>query len=420
MRDMTKTTETKTVYRLPPCPGYDMERLETWLTDLAAEGLYLKKEGFFIGIGAFERGMPRPVRYRLEPSAASTGMWSSNYGEPSPEAIAISEEFGWEYVDKYGEFHIYRTFDRDARELSTDSAVEAMTLKKVRGRQIDALVRNIFWFLLYPALIMRGSMVVLALKLGFFITLLGTVMVLSLAVSSFLRLRYFTRLRRRLLDGDDLHQRREWRNRHRRFRFFRTADIALSLLFLALLGHAWAVDTLGSREIPLADYTGPVPFSTVVDLAPDKEGEYRENRILDIYSHVVNWSDPLAPVNVDWEEFATISYPDGTELDVTLYAEYHELAHPILARLLRREFQEADKRSHFFSKPNRHYQKLPAPELDVDYIAAYRSWIGFETIVLQEENKIMHISYVQHSDTDEAYRLTLEEWAGVFAEDIKQ
>jgi len=417
---MTETKEKNTIYRLPPCPSYDMERLESWLTDLAAEGLYLKKEGFFCGVGAFERDTPRLVRYRLEAATGSTSMWSSNWGEPSPEAIAISEAYGWEYVDKYGEFHIYRTFDHNARELNTDSAVQAMTLKKVRGRQIDALVRNIFWCLLYPVLYIRGCILALTLAFGSFVMLIGAIVVLSLAVSSILRLRYFTQIRRRLLAGDNLHQKKEWRQHQRRFRISRAVDIGLTLLFLVLLCRSWATDALGIREIPLEDYTGAIPFSTVVELGPDKEGTYRENRVLDVGSSVMSWSDPLSPINIDWEELATVSYDDGTELDVSLYVEYHEMLHPILARRLAREFQKTDSRSSLLSKPSRHYQELPPPELDVDYVSAYRTWIGFETVVLQEGNKVMHISYVQHSDTDEAYRLTVDEWAAIFAEEIKK
>ena len=35
----------KTVIRIPPSPLYDMEAMESWLTDMAREGLYLERQG---------------------------------------------------------------------------------------------------------------------------------------------------------------------------------------------------------------------------------------------------------------------------------------------------------------------------------------------------------------------------------------
>ena len=44
---MKKAEKPKYVLRLPPCPDYDVEGTECWLTDLAREGLLLKKDGLF-------------------------------------------------------------------------------------------------------------------------------------------------------------------------------------------------------------------------------------------------------------------------------------------------------------------------------------------------------------------------------------
>ena len=39
------------VYRPLPCPDYDVEGMESWLTDMAAEGLVLSPDGFFASFG---------------------------------------------------------------------------------------------------------------------------------------------------------------------------------------------------------------------------------------------------------------------------------------------------------------------------------------------------------------------------------
>ena len=43
----------KTVIRIPPSPLYDMEAMESWLTDMAREGLYLERQGIDWGLGHF-------------------------------------------------------------------------------------------------------------------------------------------------------------------------------------------------------------------------------------------------------------------------------------------------------------------------------------------------------------------------------
>ena len=42
---MEKKRETKTIYRLVPCPQYDLSGMEHWLSDMAQNGWLLQKEG---------------------------------------------------------------------------------------------------------------------------------------------------------------------------------------------------------------------------------------------------------------------------------------------------------------------------------------------------------------------------------------
>ena len=43
-------TEEKKVYRLCPCFSHDIEGIQTWLEDLAMDGLFLMPEGRVISI----------------------------------------------------------------------------------------------------------------------------------------------------------------------------------------------------------------------------------------------------------------------------------------------------------------------------------------------------------------------------------
>jgi hypothetical protein len=53
--------EPKYAYRLPPCPAYDVEGTERWLSEMARRGLHLSADGFFLGLAVFEKGDGREV-----------------------------------------------------------------------------------------------------------------------------------------------------------------------------------------------------------------------------------------------------------------------------------------------------------------------------------------------------------------------
>ena len=123
---MEERKEPKLVHRLIPCPQYDVSGMECWLSDMAKQGYHLQKDGFFAGVATFEKSTPQTVIYQLQPSEKSTSMWADNNGDPDEEAVELSKEYGWEYVAKRGEFHVYRTFDPEARAFHTDPEVQAL------------------------------------------------------------------------------------------------------------------------------------------------------------------------------------------------------------------------------------------------------------------------------------------------------
>ena len=60
---------------LPPCPSYDVEGTESWLSDMERAGWRLTPEGFFGGLARFERAEPCAAAYRLDaaPKARKPG-----------------------------------------------------------------------------------------------------------------------------------------------------------------------------------------------------------------------------------------------------------------------------------------------------------------------------------------------------------
>ena len=91
--ELKKDRKRHTIYRLPPCPAYDVEGMESWLTDMARRGWFLAKDGIFAGVATFESGTPCNAQYRLEAAQKSNSIWAEDGGEPDPEQVELSEKY---------------------------------------------------------------------------------------------------------------------------------------------------------------------------------------------------------------------------------------------------------------------------------------------------------------------------------------
>ena len=98
MRKGGNALKQKCVRKMLPCGRFDIERIESWLTDMAAQGLYqIPRER----VGNFEKGEAKTVRYRVQPkqSVADSDL-------PDQSIRELCAEYGWEFVTEMGEFYI--------------------------------------------------------------------------------------------------------------------------------------------------------------------------------------------------------------------------------------------------------------------------------------------------------------------------
>lgn len=436
----------QTVYRLAPCPPYDVEGTESWLADMAAKGLHLKEDGIFAGVAAFEKGTPKHVAYRLDASMKDTSMFGENLGAPDSETIEISRIYGWEYVAVRGQFHIYRA-ENAVRERNTDPVVQALALKEVQKRQRSSLFNLLFWLLIYPmAYRMDNGMILTVVWIGTWYFLFTTLIIGLMVGGSIAELVHLRKLRRKLLNGQPFQHHKEWQKNALRHHVVRGMEILLVAVWIGMMVHLLGMAISEEYEVPLDEYEGNPPFATMVDLA---EGMWREENgaaggkadgsdvsvsayrfsLLGIANTVYEWSDPVAPVNFNWDEVAEVTLSDGRRIEGSLYVDYHETAHPALARQLAREYQWREKYDHWmanlFSKDEDEYE-----ELEVDWTAAAKSAGvgGFDfavafynemhipTVILQKGNKVIHAAFHQYQSADQ---IPQEVWIGMMAESVK-
>lgn len=119
----------KRVRRFTPVSMYDAQGLESWLEDMAKQGLFLKKFGAAWCV--FERGPAQALRYRVEPVREQD---CGDFLGRSPMK-ELYQDFGWSYTASIGNaMFIFSTGDRNAPELHTDPELQSGLWKKLYRR----------------------------------------------------------------------------------------------------------------------------------------------------------------------------------------------------------------------------------------------------------------------------------------------
>ena len=404
-------SEPKSVYRYPPCPDHDVEAMESWLSDMAAKGLVLTRDGFFFGFGIFEKTEPKTMRYRLE--AAKYTSSTLNEFMPEEEAQELYEAMGWRYVAARGNFHIYCTDDPKARELHTDPQVQAITLGAVRKRIIRDIVIEFIWILLFCGLrvgfgtwTLRGGPLVLAIiAIGTPAALLFFVLIIWSVADLFRGLRQLNRLRQKMKSGDGLDHDKDWRRGRPRYILGIIVNLLMTLVFFGLIFSSCLKSVDNKNEIPLDEFTGSVPFATMVDFVPGGSFEPDKTSLGYRLNTVEIRSDLLAPVIIEYGENGDIDTADGLHISGGLDITYIEARTEWLAKEMFREFRNDGRTSS-------HYAPLELSLKGMDQCEAFMDI--FPTVILRKGSTVLRAEFYYTSDVD----LSVEQWAGVIAESI--
>lgn len=396
--------EPKHIYRLPPCPAYDIEGMESWLSDMAGKGYKLDKDGFFLGFAAFEKAEPRSIQYRLEPARENTDIWADNNGEPSDEAKDLNASCGWQYVALRGRFHIYCSDRADTLELNTDPRVQALAFDLVRKRERGNMITGIIWLMVFPFILLRGSLLLLTVNTGTWFVLWSALLDIWAILRSASKVIHLRKLRRKLMFGEMPDHEKNWRPRASRYRISGIAFLLLLMLWTAFLLKGWSDDMMDKGRQPLENYSGEFPFATMADLAPD--GVYHPEDLP--FSNIVEYrSDWLAPSVIKLRENASVNMGNNKYLSGGLYIDYYGTKAPWLAREIARELLVEGKHS-------KNYKAYDLQDIGADYAAAYLDY--FPVVIVQQGKAVIRVTFYQTSKT---YTKPLEEWAQVIADSIK-
>ncbi len=378
---MSETT-TKFVYRICPCDSCDVEGIQSWLEDKAAEGLFLAEDGVFCGVFSFERRSPRKVRYRLDVAQKRKPRFLDSGDELTDEELELYEAMGWEYLLRYGDFRVYRSRESDAPELNTESETHAITIgllkKKHRGSFIYAVLMALFWVFFAHSALRYGFRIAASVGVMFLLCVHGSI--LDAWLTNLLRLIRYRWYEKRLLSGDSLNRRVEWK---------RTAPLSYAtraLPFLLALGVAiglLSALTCATTEIPNAEYPGDPPFATVSDVFPGSTVT-DDNVWLDYGTYKT--VETAVSQSIEWNESCNVTTADGETYFCILRLTYYETKAEWIARGLERDYYVYDStryRSEWF-------EELDAPDLGVDSIRVYYNAHGILNVLMREGNRVVH------------------------------
>ena len=394
-------TEEKFYYRPIPCAACDVDRLEAWLEDMALEGLFLSRDGFMTGFGIFYRSNPRRVSYRLIPTKKPTSLlWDETNGDPTLQEQADRERYGWDYLARYGDFHIYRSDSPYASDLPTDRETREEALKVLSKRYRSSVFSGILAGSVVSS-VLKGEFFRSALFLGTWFSLLTLALLVSFLFSSVTYAVHYSRLRRRIREDDRF--RREdvdWRSRAPGHYLFVLGQVVGITAAVCMILSVWAASTEPGFRTPVADYPGDPPFATAADLAGEGNYYLREQiRLGDSNTYRV-WNDPIARYCAEWDESGDIHRGSLNAPGdyISLSVEYFDTAAPWLARAVTWEFRWSDR---FL---NNRYEELEIPsaeELGVDYAVAYaKRGIRFPTVILQKGTQVYHAYFVWNDGLD--------------------
>ncbi|WP_458407312.1 DUF2812 domain-containing protein [Anaerotignum sp.] len=137
--------------KLIPVNPMNIPAMESWLSDLAAEGLYLYSLGSYFA--KFTESEPRKLAYRIEPipvedhgfyinnirnafASAKDGEKPLTIEEKNRRMVELYAEFGWKQVCRMNQlFYIFRAKEEETPELHTDPVAQSAAYERIYQRQ---------------------------------------------------------------------------------------------------------------------------------------------------------------------------------------------------------------------------------------------------------------------------------------------
>ena len=399
------------IYRRPPYPAYDMEGIESWLEDLASDGLMLDYNGYLFGLMQFQPNTPKKLKYRLEPIEKLHILFLAETPPPPEKKLALYADFGWEYLGTFYDFYIYRSTTEDPVELNTDPILQAVALQHVRHRSAIFLVSAIILAVVCNLFLIRKWPLISIIERGWQSFAARQVLVAVTVLYALFYYLHTTGLQKKLQRGEQLTRNKNWR----RGRLLRRILLSLPFLLYMLSTYLSASSTsaIYANEVDIATYTVPLPFVTISEIDSQRTLQHQVAPMLSI------WDTPLTPKNFYWSESVQQIHPQEDLWSGELEVRYHEATQEWIAKVLIREYKnKQDQRVGELNAPGISYSNTDYLATDYGFEELYVYDSFFNTVILiREENTVIRATCALHTwgSSDSHFILWLEQTASKMA-----
>lgn len=380
----------RSVYKLRPSDFWRIGEHESWFTDMAARGLYLKKMG--IHFARFEEGEPRDMKYRIDVSTTK---------RIPGEQIEMYGESGWDYVTSYGQFHVFSSpVEEDAPELHTDPAEQSYTLKeldkKLAWNAGSAIIGMVLMFGMMASIWFLDGTPTYVMVDGSMIT--QTILTIFIAYTAYHSLRAALSIRdvrKRLVEGKPIDHHASWKKHHR-------IHTATAFLFTVVVGLSAIIPfaqlaKMETNTLPEGSVDLPIVRLADVENDPDMiraEAEYMSDNV-DWGNRLSSEWSPLAPVQYESDESGVVPgklWEDlSGEYSPAIHTEYYQLRFPGMAENLVSDLVE---RYRYDNSLDEYVEKIHA---DLDLLIVHAEE-GMKEVFAAHGDAVMYVRY--HGDAD--------------------
>lgn len=339
---------TKCKRKLLPAEPYEIDALESWFSDLSAEGLHVQKANALFA--TFTEGEKKRLLYRMEPKQAGAPDESK-----AEERHAQHKEKGWSFVCGLHQFYVYAAEEGAADYFATPQEEGADYPDNLKGNKFFNFIHieNLLIVVLIAAYIflLHRQTTYDWVQEGF-ANPFCNLPVLFFAILAGRRTRGVVKLQRSLAAGEPHHQPTDWQAGRLRWKHRLNYVCVIGMITFFLLPLLPFVLSFSDR--PIAEVKQPLPMISLAELennpdfyAVDSYYQRDSNAKEDWWEREANLvsSHPTfgSPVNLAYNQAGRIPNQTdalGEPYESVLWVEYRRLAPFLSPKEYLEEFME--------------------------------------------------------------------------------
>ena len=258
---------TKCKRKLLPAEPYEIDALESWFSDLSAEGLHVQKANALFA--TFIEGEKKRLLFRMEPK--QDAIFPALDESQAEERNAQHREKGWSFVCGLNRFYVYAAEEGTADYFATPQEEGAYYPDNLKGNKA---LNNRYTELLLTLLMIAGF-IYITLRLTTYEWVTGSTSpvcnpaFLLLVIFSGQRIRGAIRLQNSLAAGEPHHQPTDWQAPHLRRKHWLYQVWMLGIIAFIFLPFLPNVFSFSDR--PIAEVKQPLPMISLAELENDPD-----------------------------------------------------------------------------------------------------------------------------------------------------